>query len=162
MGRLLLSIAVGLVAGAGAPEQAPPSPSPEAAPPAASSSPAEGPRRLPADAKVYVAPYDNGFETYLVAALKKKQVPVVVLNRREGADFQIAGIADSKDPSVGRKLLYLWQTGPDEVATMSVWDLHTGTVVYAYATRKKNSAHGKQSSAESLAKHLKAHIEGRE
>jgi hypothetical protein len=150
VGRILLSIAVGLAAGAAPPQEAPPSPSPSAPP------------RLPANAKVYVAPYDNGFETYLVAAFKKKQVPIVVLNQREGADFQIAGIADSKDPSVGRKLLYLWQTGPDEVATMSVWDLRTGTVVYAYATRKKNSAHGKQSSAESLAKHLKAHIEGRE
>jgi hypothetical protein len=47
----------------------------------------------------------------------------------------------------------------DEQASISVTDLKSGEIVYAYSANKKNSAHGKQSSAEACAKHLKEAIE---
>jgi hypothetical protein len=45
---------------------------------------------LPPGSKVYIEPM-NGFENYLVAALQKKKVQVVVVADRGAADFVITG-----------------------------------------------------------------------
>ena len=47
----------------------------------------------------------------------------------------------------------------DEQAPISVASLTSGEVVFAYSANKKNSAHGKQTTAEACAKHLKRHLE---
>jgi len=38
----------------------------------------------------------------------------------------------------------------------------TSAVIFAYAVNKKNILHGEQRTAEACAKHLQAHIEGKE
>jgi hypothetical protein len=43
-----------------------------------------------------------------------------------------------------------------------VTHIRSGAVVYAYQYQKGDTFRGKQSSSESVAKHLKAHIEGKE
>ena len=43
----------------------------------------------------------------------------------------------------------------DEDAAISVADLKSSQVVYAYEVHKQSSAHGKRSTAEACAKHLK-------
>jgi co-chaperonin GroES (HSP10) len=53
------------------------------------------------------------------------------------------------------KVIFLKQTGSKEEASMKVVNIKTGDVVFAYAVHKRNSVHGKQSSAEACAKHLK-------
>jgi hypothetical protein len=40
-----------------------------------------------------------------------------------------------------------------------VTSIQSGEIVFAYSVNKKNSAHGKQSTAEACAKHLKEAIE---
>src|SRR5262245_16030846 len=62
----------------------------ETAPAVAASEPA-----LPAGSKVYIAPMD-GFETYLIAALDKKKVPLVVVTKKEEAEFEISGNSDAQ------------------------------------------------------------------
>jgi hypothetical protein len=47
----------------------------------------------------------------------------------------------------------------DEQASISVTGVQSGEIVFAYSVNKKNSAHGKQSSAEACAKHFKEAIE---
>src|SRR5713226_3181702 len=51
-------------------------------------------KAIPPGAKIYVAPMANGFETYVVAGLVKKKVPVVVVADRAQADFEITGVSD--------------------------------------------------------------------
>lgn len=46
-----------------------------------------------------------------------------------------------------------------EEASIMVKDARTGEIVFAYAVSKGNSIHGKQSTAEACAKHLKHDIE---
>ena len=48
--------------------------------------------KLPAGSKVYVAPMPGGFETYLIAGLHKKKVPLVVVADKTKADFEISEI----------------------------------------------------------------------
>src|SRR2546430_17680323 len=52
--------------------------------------------RIPRNSKVFIAPMD-GFETYLAAALRKKEVPLTMVTDREQADFEITGTHEKKN-----------------------------------------------------------------
>jgi hypothetical protein len=112
---------------------------------------------LPMGAKVFVAPMD-GFESYLIAALNKKRVPLVVVADKEKADFSITGAAESQKAGWA-KILLTSSAQSREEASINVIELKSGTVVFAYAVNKGNSVHGKQSTAEACAKHLKEFME---
>jgi N-acetylmuramoyl-L-alanine amidase len=115
--------------------------------------------KIPAGAKVFVAPM-NGFETYLKAALDKKRVPVTVVENRDKADFEISGSSESQKASTAKKVIMLnWHS--NEQASIKVTDIKSGVVVFAYSAYKASSAHGKQSSAEACAKHLKEKIKAK-
>jgi len=108
--------------------------------------------------RVYVAPMDGGFDTFLVAAIVKKQVPVTVVTDKTKADFEISGIAESEKAGWA-KMLFMGSEQSRELASVEVVELATGDVVYGYAVHKGNSYRGKQSAAEACAKHLKDRIE---
>ncbi len=114
-------------------------------------------KTIPPGAKVFIAPMD-GFETYLSAAMTKKQVPLQVVEEKDKADFEITGHSDSQKASTAKKVI-MWDWHSTEEATINVTNTKTGVVVFAYEVHKQSSAHGKQSSAEACAKHLKEQIE---
>jgi hypothetical protein len=116
--------------------------------------------KIPTGAKVYVAPI-NGYESYLIAGLMKKQVPILVVNNREKADYEISGVAESQQAGWA-KMFFMGSQASSEQASIVMRNLSSGTVVWGYNVNKGNSARGKQSTAEACAKHLKARIEGRE
>jgi hypothetical protein len=68
---------------------------------------------LPKGARLYVAPIQNGFETYIIAGLEKKKVPVVVVADRSKADYELTGVSES-DRAGWAKMLFLGsQVCPD-------------------------------------------------
>ena len=100
---------------------------------------------IPAGSKVYIAPMD-GFETFLKAALEKKGVPLVVVEDKDNADFEITGASNSQKASTAKKVFTLsWHS--KEEASINVANIKTGEIVFAYSAHKQNSAHGKRSSA---------------
>ena len=117
----------------------------------------QGKKTIPAGSKVYVAPMKDGFETFVIAGIMKKQVPVVIVNSRDKADYEITGISDSEKAGWA-KMLFLGSQQSNEQASIKVVDLKTDEVVYGYSVHKTNSARGKQSAGESCAKHLKERI----
>jgi len=108
-------------------------------------------------AKVYIAPMD-GYETYLTAAFAKKKVPVTLVAEKESADFEITGASESKKAGAA-KILLMGSWHSSEQASITVTNLKSGVAVWAYSVNKKDSAHGKQSTAEACAKHLKEKID---
>jgi hypothetical protein len=113
--------------------------------------------RIPKGAKVYIAPME-GFETYLSAALMKKEVPLSIVANKEAADFEITGNSETQKAGWAKTIM----TGngrADERGSITVTNLKTGVIVYAYAADKGSAFRGKQSVAESCAKHLKERIE---
>lgn len=114
-------------------------------------------RTIPKGSKVYIAPM-GGFRTYLKTALKKKRVPVQVVDKKADADYEITGTATSQKAGVA-KILITGSWHSREEASIQVTDLKTGVIVFAYSYDNTNSFHGKRSSAESCAKHLKLKIE---
>jgi hypothetical protein len=110
--------------------------------------------------RIYIAPIEGGFETYLAAAIVKKQVPVIVVTDRAKADYEITGIANSEKAGWA-KMLFMGIDNSNDMASIKVVDIKSSEVVYGYSVRKGSSARGKQSAAEACAKHLKEKIEGK-
>ena len=111
---------------------------------------------IPAGSKVYIAPMD-GFETFLKAALEKKEVPLIVVEEKDKADFEITGASESQKASAAKKI-FMGSWHSREEASINVANIKTGEIVFAYSAHKDNSAHGKRSSAEACAKHLKEKV----
>jgi hypothetical protein len=124
-------------------------------------------RLIPRDSKVYIAPMlsedpkesqSQGFETYLAAALRKKNVPLLIVADQAQADFIIEGTADKKAAGLAKKIL-LGDFRKSTSASMTVTNLRTGVVAYADSSDKSSANRGLRSSAEKLAKYLKKKIE---
>jgi hypothetical protein len=124
-------------------------------------------RLIPRDSKVYIAPMlsedpgqsqSQGFETYLAAALRKKNVPLLIVADASQADFIIEGTADKKAAGLAKKIL-LGDFRKSTSASMTVTNLRTGVVAYADSSDKSSANRGLRSSAEKLAKYLKRKIE---
>ncbi len=124
------------------------------------SSEASPKEKIESGSRVYVAPMEGGFDISLVAALVKKQVPIVIVNDKTKADYEISGISES-DKAGWAKMLFLGTDASNEQASIKVVYLKSGEVVFGYNVKKENSARGRQSAAEACAKHMKENIEGK-
>ena len=116
-------------------------------------------KKIPANSKVFIAPM-GGFEDDLKAAIQSKKVPVVLVADKDQADYEIAGTSDTEKAGTAKKVI-MWNWHSNEQASITVTEHKSGEVVFAYSVNKKSSAHGKRSTAEACAKHLKDQIEGK-
>lgn len=124
-------------------------------------------RLIPRNSRVYIAPIKaedpnkpqaQGFESYLAAALRKKNVPLLIVADRSQADFMIEGTADSKGAGWAKKI-FLGDFRKSTSSSMTVTNLRTGVVAYADSSDKASANRGLRSSAEKLAKYLKRKID---
>lgn len=117
-------------------------------------------RLIPRNSKIYIAPMlsedpkqsqSQGFETYLAAGLRKKNVPLLIVANQSQADFIIEGTADKKAAGLAKKIL-LGDFRKSTSASMSVTNLRTRVVAYADSSDRSSANRGLPSSAEKLAK----------
>jgi hypothetical protein len=129
--------------------------------PTALSSPASAPvsTRIVPGSTVYITPMD-GFENYLAAAFGKKKVQLIPVTDKDKAAYIITGT--SLDKKAGwAKIVFMGNVHSDNAASITMSDLKTGAIVYAYAVDKKSTMHGQQTTAEACAKHLEAHMKAK-
>jgi hypothetical protein len=112
---------------------------------------------IPVGSKIYVAPIPGGFENYITAGIMKKKLPLVVVNDRAKADYEVSGVSESEKAGWA-KMIFMSSEQSAEQASIQVVDLKTGDVVFAYSVHKASSVRGKQSTGEACAKHLKEKI----
>jgi hypothetical protein len=132
---------------------------------ASSSDPFEA-QLIPRNSKVFIAEFKSedatkpveGFETYMAAALRKKNVPLIMVTDRSQADFEIIGTADKKGAGWAKKA-FLGDWRSTTSASISVVNLKTGVVAFADASHRSSANKGLRSSAEKLAKYLKKKME---
>jgi hypothetical protein len=110
--------------------------------------------KMPSYAKVYVAPMMGGFENYIIAGLRNKKVPLIVVVDRTKAEYEISGVSES-DKAGWAKMLFIGSENSNEQASIKIADLKTGAVIFGYSVHKTNSARGRQSAGEACAKHIK-------
>jgi hypothetical protein len=110
---------------------------------------------------VYIEP-QNGFETYVAAAIAKKQVPVDVVTDPTKATFTLkAAPVEIKQESTGGKIarcLFAYCAGIEDKGNVSVQLIETGSskMLWAYSVNKqRGGSKNQQSMAEAVAKHLK-------
>jgi hypothetical protein len=113
-------------------------------------------KHIEKNATVYIEPM-AGFETYLSAALLKKNVPLNVVDDKAKADYIITGTSHTEKAGWAKTVFV--SPAPQSDASIAVKDAKTGVLVYAYAVDKLNARHADQSTAEACAKHLKEFIE---
>jgi hypothetical protein len=131
----------------------------ESKPAETKSQPVEEKKKIAPNSKVFLAPMD-GFEDELKTAIEKKKVPVVLVTDKAQADYVISGTSETEKAGTAKKVIMLnWHS--NEQASITVVDNKSGDVVFAYSVNKKSSAHGKRSTAEACAKHLKEEIENK-
>jgi len=117
-----------------------------------------GKASLKPGAKVFINGMADDFDTYVKAALTKKKVPLTIVESKDNADLEMTGTSETQKAGVAKKLMFgSWQS--DEQATISIADLKSGEIVFAYSVNKKNSVHGKQSTAEACAVHIKDELQ---
>jgi len=110
--------------------------------------------KVPQGAKIFVAPMADGLDSYLKDAIAAKKVPVQIVDKRDLAEFEITGTSDSQKAGTAKKLIMgNWHSR--EEASISLSNLKSSEVVWSYSVHKEASAHGKKSTAEACAKHLK-------
>jgi len=123
-------------------------------------------------ATVYIEPMD-GYETYLAAAIAKKQVPLVVVADKSRANYTITGSVSERAPQspaivinntngVNTSGSHSGYPTPGSFghtsASIAVIDPRTSQVLFSYSVEKSRQ-HQLQSDAEACAKHLKEFIE---
>ena len=133
---------------------------------------------------VYIEPMD-GYETYLAAAITKNQVPLILVADKDKADYIIKSTVTQSRPTqpatVVNNTNNVGSSGNDAFnngfnqgmqraaaakaakgttsASISVVDVHSYQIVFAYAVGKAGNINQIQSAAEASAKHLKEFIE---
>jgi hypothetical protein len=170
---VLLQKAAGQVAESPAAQAEQPPPAPQAPSPSRAAS-AEDETAILSGSKVYVHPMD-GFETNLIAAFKKKKLPLLAVLVPEDADYEILGSTKIHEASMGVKVLEA--IGATTAATrgeeagdfprklevkISVRNVRTGAIVFEHTVTKRTTAralpHYQQSAADDCAKELKKKI----
>ena len=97
---------------------------------------------------------------HLAAAIRKKEVPIVMVTDRDQADFEITGTHEKKEAGWAKTIFVSPQ--PSATASMQVVNLKTKVVVYADSSHRTSANRGERSTAEKLAKYLKEKIENDE
>ncbi|HUY13542.1 MAG TPA: hypothetical protein VMX16_07925 [Terriglobia bacterium] len=113
--------------------------------------------------KIFIAPFPGGFDAAIAGAITKKRIPVVLVTKKDGADYVLQGTAQNKKASGATTvmtgiLLGLPVTGHSQ-ASVELVD-KKGHIVWAYTVRKMNSwtYTSDQSAAEAIAKHLRKYL----
>ncbi|PYX06957.1 MAG: hypothetical protein DMG88_16420 [Acidobacteria bacterium] len=116
--------------------------------------------KIPSGAKMFIGPIKDGFDTFLKDAIGKKKVPVELVASRDQADYEITGTAETQKAGAAKKII-LGNWHSREEASITVSNIKSGEVVWAYSVHEEASTHGKRSSAEACAKHLKEAMESK-
>jgi hypothetical protein len=116
---------------------------------------------------VFIEP-QQGFETYLAAAVSKKSVPVDVVTDLTRATYVLrAAPVEVKAESTGGKIarcLFAYCAGIEDKGNVSVQliDANSTKTLWAYSVNKqRGGSKNSQSMAEAVAKHLKDFVESK-
>jgi len=122
---------------------------------------------IPVNSKVYIDPsveedqskqQAEGFDNYLAAAFRKKNVHLLIVADRSQADFEIRDSAAQHGAGWAKKI-FLKDYRKSTTAAIQVVNLRTGVVAFADSSDRASANRGLRSAAEKLAKYLKKRMD---
>lgn len=109
---------------------------------------------------LFITPTGDTFEVYLAAAMTRKQVPVIVVTKEDGASLVLkASAVEVQQQSTGSKFarcLFAYCAGIEDRGVTSVQLLQGDVVAWSYSVNKGRGQKNRQALAEAIAKHLKS------
>jgi len=108
---------------------------------------------IPVDSTIYVDEMPDGFQHYLMSAMRKKSVPLIIVADPNEADFIVFGVSETKRAGWA-KMLFLGTGNSGEMASITIVNRRTKVVVFSDSSHKYSAARGRRSTAEKLAKYL--------
>ena len=107
-------------------------------------------------AKVYVTPTNDDFDRYLMGEIQKEGLPIVLVTKREEAEFEIAVTSSShRTEGSSPSMFSIGDTNGDEI--ISIINLKTRGIIFSETVHDRK-ARGYKSTAEICAKHLRKYI----
>ena len=91
--------------------------------------------------RIYIQPQE-GFESYISAAIVKKHVPAVVTQNKDEAEYVLTSAVIAKEETTGSKIarcLFLYCAGADGSQTATVQLVNSRTHDVAWATTSRSS-----------------------
>ena len=113
---------------------------------------------------IYIEP-QQGFETYLSAAMSKKNVPVDIVTDSAKATYVLkTAPVEIQKESTGSKVvrcLFAYCAGIEDKGNVSVQliEVSSSKEMWAYSVNKQRGGKNEQSMAEAVAKHFKEFLE---
>lgn len=111
---------------------------------------------------LYIAPTEDGFHTFLAAAIIKKKVRVTLTKNQDAAAFVLrASPVEVQQQTTGSKVvrcLFAYCAGIEDRGLVSVQLEQADMIVWSYSVNKGRGQKNFQSMAEAVAKHLGKHL----
>ncbi len=104
--------------------------------------------------KVYVKPTKDDFDRYLMAEIQKEELPIVLVTKRETAEFEITVTSHSNKTEVSQSSI-LPDEEPYDDETISIINLKTGGIIFSDTVYDRRSRRGYKYTAEICVKHLR-------
>ena len=112
---------------------------------------------------LFVEQSTEGFETYMAAAITKKNVPVIVVTSAEKADYVLkATQVQTEQVTTGKRVvncLFAYCAGNNDKGNVSVQLVQGDTIAWSYSVNKARGEKNRQALAEAIAKHLKEFVQ---
>lgn len=118
----------------------------------------DGSTCLPQNAKIFIHDMNDGFHTFITAALIDTKTPVLIVTDREKADFEMTGSASESKRNSWARVIFAGQTGSKESASVAISNIHNGVVVFSTASDRSNARRGKRSVAQKIAREIRGEI----
>jgi hypothetical protein len=99
---------------------------------------------IPLNSRLYIDA-DQGFSSFLTAALEKQHFPLAITTDKSKADFALEGFAER-------------DARPEDDASVRMVNLKSGDVIFTWSIEKKATAHSLQNAAEVCAKQVRTAV----
>lgn len=110
---------------------------------------------IPNGSKIYINEMPEDFHTFMAAAFKDTELPLLIVTDKDKADFEMSGTAAASKSNSWARVIFAGQTGSKESASITISNVKTSVVVFSAASDRGNARRGKRSVANKMARELR-------
>jgi hypothetical protein len=115
---------------------------------------------IPNGSKIFINEMPEDFHTFMAAAFKDTEMPLLIVTDKDKADFEMSGTAAPGKQNSWARVIFAGQTGSKESASITISNLKTSGVVFSAASDRGNARRGKRSVANKMARELRGDLKG--
>lgn len=110
---------------------------------------------IPTGSKIFINEMPEDFHTFMAAAFKDTEMPLLIVTDKDKADFEMSGTAAASKSNSWARVIFAGQTGSKESASVTITNIKSSVVVFSAASDRSNARRGKRSVANKMARELR-------